>query len=625
MSHATTTLPNSRTDERFTEAAGHAPSSLPQLVRRNAAEFGDRVAYRTPASQGRWDSMTWAQVYAVVVEAAAGILELERKLPARQAGQAGFVVGPNSPEHFIAEYALQAVGLTAFPLFSAISTPEMRVTLESYPVSIAFSGSSEATGRLLEATDTLSVERIVQWGTEPIVEDPRVLTFSELRRMGAELLKRRPDAVDELIDAGTLEDIACVILTSGTTGVSKGVLGSNAYMLDVAARYRFVYDAQPFARYLSYLPAAFSVEQYNGLTLAAAVPLDVAFSSSPAAADAEFVTSEATMKYLGPRQWEELRATLPQELLSNPDEIVRRRDEIRRTLGLEHVTGCVTAGGSLGPEVLEFFAQLGLRIRNVYGFAEVGIITSTRDGDPSESVGAPIPSLYGAEQTQLRITEIGEVQVLAGVRCAGYWGDKNKLDLTDDGWLRSGDAGVIENGALHILDRITNIQHLPNGTTFAPQPIEIAAMSSPYFSNFVLIGGHGEDSRIGALVQLNEDAVQRQQSSSDNPSSYQEMVVDQRIEALVVAEVQKLNQTLPSSQRIALVGVLPKPLTVDDGELTRSLKLRRAVVVDRYDELVDAMYERSEAGPVAFSAYVGRDGEGASRNLEGYVNQIRQH
>lgn len=598
--------------ERFADASGHAPTSIPQLVRRNASEFADRVAYRTPTPGGRWDAMTWSHVHAAMTEAAAGILRLERKLPARKHGQVGFVIGQNSPEHFIAEYAVQAVGLTAFPLFEAISAAEMRVTLESYPAAIAFSGSADATTRLLEASDTLGIERVIQWGTESTASDPRVLTFAELRRMGSELLAQHPHAVDELIDSGTLDDVACVILTSGTTGVAKGVLGTNAYMLDVAARYRYVYDAQPFARYLSYLPAAFSVEQYNGLTLAAALPLDVAFSSSPASANEEFVTSHATMKYLGPRQWEELRATLPQELLADPAEVVRRSDEIRRTLGLEHVTGCVTAGGSLGAEVLEFFQLIGLAIRNVYGFAEVGIITSTRDGQPSESVGEPIPGPYGTDQTRLRISDEGEVQVRAGVRCAGYWGDKHDLDLTDDGWLRSGDAGVIEDGALHILDRITNIQHLPNGTTLAPQPIEISAMSSPYLSNFVVIGGHGQDSRIGALVQLNEDAVARR-----HPGSNAGVIGE-----LVVEEIAKLNQTLPSSQRIALAAVLPKALTVEDGELTRSMKLRRSVVVERYDELIEAMYTPSKSGAVEFQAYVGRDGEGGTKTMQGLALDI---
>ena len=147
-------------------------------------------------------------------------------------------------------------------------------------------------------------------------------------------------------------------------------------------------------------------------------------------------------------------------------------------------------------------------IRNVYGFAEVGIITSTRDSDPPESVGIPLPTTYGVEPIRVRIQD-GEVVTQGGAMCSGYWGDSHQLSRTTDGWLHSGDAGVIDRGVLTVLDRLGNIQHLPDGRTFAPQPIEIAAMRSPFISNLVLIGGFGTDSRIAALVQVNESAVRR--------------------------------------------------------------------------------------------------------------------
>jgi long-chain acyl-CoA synthetase len=549
---------------------------------------------------GEWLGLSWDEVHQAVVEVTAGLLALEAAHGPARRGQVGFVIGANSPEYFIAEYALQASRIAAFPLFEPMTAPEMLSTLASYPVDVAFSGSEDATSRLLIAADDLGLRQIVQWGDDPLVHDARVISLADLRTRGVELRHDDPAVVDKRIDSGTLDDIACIILTSGTTGISKGVLGSHRYMLDVAARYAHVYGAQPRDRYLSYLPAAFSVEQYNGLTLAAALPLEVAFSSSAASVGDEFISSRSSMKFLVPRQWEELRASLPVEILDDADAISAGRSGIRTRLGLQHVTGCINAGGSLSAGVFDFFRQLGLHIRNVYGFAEVGIIASTRDDDPPESGGVPLPTAYGSEPIRLRI-EDGEIQTTGGVRCSGYWNQAEHLAITPDGWLRSGDAGVIDEGVLQVLDRVANIQHLPDGRTFAPQPIEISAMRSPFLANIVLIGGHGEDSRIAALLQVNEPAVRRRLEASDAlPEDYQAVVASPSVVRLMVDEIRKLNAEQPPSQRIELIALLPKPLSVEDGELTRSMKLRRSAVVSRYHELVDATFT-APAGRVSFN------------------------
>ncbi|MGK5114627.1 AMP-binding protein [Geodermatophilus sp. CPCC 205506] len=619
---STTTLPLDAhlTVPRFGTGDGQDLQTIPQLVRRNAAEAPEQTAFRTRSAAGEWVGQPWHEVHRAVTEVAAGLIGLESAHGPARPGEVAFVIGGNSPEFFVTEYAIQATGITAFPLFEQLSTAEMLTTLASYPVAVAFSGSGAATGRLLEVADELGIRRIIQWGDDAVTDDPRVISLDELRRQGVDLLAGNPRVVDDRIDAGSLDDIACIILTSGTTGVSKGVLGSYRYMLDIAARYAHAYGARAHDSYLSFLPPAFSVEQYNGLTLGAALPLDVAFISSPAATTEEFVSSRSSMKFLGPRQWEELRATLPADLLGDPAAIAGRQAEIRAQLGLEHVTGGISAGGSLSAEVFDFFRQIGLRIRNVYGFAEVGIITSTRDNDPPESVGVPLPTAYGDGPIEVRIQD-GELQTRGGARCAGYWGDTHHLSMTPDGWLRSGDAGVIDGGVLTVLDRLANIQHLPDGRTFAPQPLEISAMRSPFIANFLVIGGHGDDSRIAALVQLNDSAVRRQLATETLPATYEGLVASSTVTRLMVEEIRKLNAEQPASQRIDLVGLLPKPLSPEDGELTRSMKLRRTAVLHRYEALVQAMFTGAD-GQVTFAVDMGAGGGGDLREFTTSVARL---
>jgi long-chain acyl-CoA synthetase len=285
------------------------------------------------------------------------------------------------------------------------------------------------------------------------------------------------------------------------------------------------------------------------------------------------------------------------------------------------VTGCVSAGGSLSAEVFDFFRRIGLRIRNVYGFAEVGIITSTRDSDPPESVGIPLPTTYGVEPIRVRIQD-GEVVTKGGAMSSGYWGDSHQLSRTTDGWLRSGDAGVIDQGVLTVLDRLSNIQHLPDGRTFAPQPIEIAAMRSPFLSNFVLIGGYGADSRIAALVQVNESAVRRHLSGRESlPDDYGALAASPAVAQLMVQELRKLNAEQPASQRVDIIGLLPKPLSADDGELTRSMKLRRTVVLGRYEALVRAMFTAGE-GQVSFAVDMSESNRGDTRQFSSRIAHV---
>lgn len=607
--------------DRFVARDGAQPQSIPQFVRRNAAETPDQVAFRTRTADG-WTGRTWRTVHNDVTRIAAGLVDLTQDGDGTDSPMVGYVIGPNAPEYFIAEYALQAIGVAAFPLFEPMTTQEMRSTLASYSADVAFSGSQATTERLLAACDILRLRHVVQSGSDPLPDDERVLSLDSLRERGDRFLGDDPDVVDERIDATGYDDVACIILTSGTTGVSKGVLGSHRYMLDIAARYAHVYSAGAFDRYLSYLPAAFSVEQYNGLTLAAAAPLDVAFASAPSAVAQDFVLSRACLKFLGPRQWEELRASLPTTLISDLAEVRHRKADLRAQLGLQHVKAGISAGGSLSAEVFEFFRALDLEIRNVYGFAEVGIVTSTVADDPPESVGRALPSPYGDEPIEIRIDDSGEILTRGGVRCSGYWGNAHELSLTDDGWLRSGDAGELDGRALHVLDRVVNIHKLPNGTTFAPQPVEISALGSPYISNILLVGGRGQDARIGALVQLNDTAV-RNDLYGDEPvrEAYEDLTILPKVVDLLVEAIRQVNATLPASQRIALIGVLPKPLSPEDGELTRSMKLRRSAVTQRYDQLIDAMYSATNE-EVSFDAYVGPEGEGAMRPFQTRVAHV---
>ncbi|PKW17463.1 AMP-binding protein [Saccharopolyspora spinosa] len=589
--------------------------TVPQFVRRNAQRWPERTAFRTRTAT-EWATLSWSQVDEMMTELAAGLLDL-----GFGDARCAYVLGSNEPEFFVSEYAVQAIGATSFPLFEQMTVEEMRNTLDEYQAPVAFAGSADLTRRLLQVADEIGLRTVVQWCSDPVPDD-RVVTFAELRQRGRAYRSRSDREVKDRIDRCTLDDIACIILTSGTTGKSKGVLGSYRYVLDIAYRYKTLYQADPFDSYLSYLPAAFSVEQYCGMALAAALPLNVACAESPATAERDFVSAEARFRFLGPRQWEEIRARVPAELLENSVRLREQAVEVREELGLGNVKAGISAGGSLSPEVFEFFSDIGLNIRSVYGFAEVGIVTGTRDGDGFDNVGHPLPSPYGNEPIALRVGPLDEVEISGGVTCSGYWDDLHSLSLTADGWIRSGDAGEWDGQVLRIYDRVDNIKRLPDGTRFAPQPIEINALRSPYISNIVLIGGHGNDPRIGALVQLNASAV-ASHLDPDHAVSADHAVLakESAVIRLLTDELHRLADHETETQNIALLALMPKELSSEDGELTRSMKLRRAEVLRRYAQLIDTMYN-SPDDLVSFDLDAGGGERGVRQSYETRIARI---
>lgn len=592
---------------RFGVLEKSALATLPQIVRHNGERHPDSVAYRVRRG-GAWVESTWRRVFDQLVVLASGLLEVVGNPAIVGELPVGYVVGPNAPEYFVSEYAIQAIGATAFPLFAGVTVGEMCDVLASYHPMVAFSYSADATERLLAASSAIGLPIIVHGGNEVAPEDPKILTVRELEKLGRKRMEEKPEEIAWHIDQGRFEDIACIILTSGTTGTSKGVLGSHRYLLDVASRYRYAYRAAVGDRYLSYLPAAFSVEQYNGLALAAGLRLEVVFPESPESVERDFIAGEISMKYLGPRQWEALRSMLPSDLLSDVERIRARKEKIRKELGLQYVKAGVTAGGSMSSEVVDFFRAIDVPICNVYGNAEIGIATGAGPESPADSVGIPFPSAYG-ERIAVRVADDGEVQFQGGVWSSGYWGDKG-LDITEDGWLRTGDAGEISEGVLRIIDRLDNIQVLADGSVFAPQAIETRIAECPYVSNVVVFRGGVDESGMGAVVQLNVKAICRELRYPED-SDYGVVLGDSGAIDLVRRDVIGINATLPMSHRVQSVGVLPKPLTVEDEELTRSLKLRRGEVLRRYRQLVDKMWsvESSENGGATYECTVGSDNE----------------
>lgn len=600
-----------------------AADTLPKLVFRNARTMPDAIAMRRK-SMGIWLPIKWSESATQVRRMAAGLIATgvdDRVCCA--------LIGDNEPELFWAEYAIQSAGKTAVCLYPDITAEELLVTLRDCQAGIAFAEDQEQCDKLLSVAPQAGLRMIVYWDERGMADydDPRILSMTELCERGDALLRANSKAVEEIVERGKADDLAVIIYTSGTTGRPKGVMGSHRYLLDCADRWRKVLEPRPHCNYVSYISPAWATEQYLGLSLGVALPMTVNFPEEPETVTSDMREIGAEFLFFSPRQWEAILSSTEARMrdatgpvrsiyrwgmaalaegsrgpstwwsrvkTSVANFIVGRA--VRDRLGFTYLRTAVNSGSTLSPEVFALFKALGVSLRNVYGFTEIGIVTATRDSDPRDTVGSMLTSDYGAEPLELRICD-DEIQVRGGVVFDGYFGNDalTAERYAEDGWIHSGDAGRIdEQGRLIYLDRLDDLRRLSTGETIAPQFIETRVRLSPFIRDAIVVG-HG---RIAPAVLIDVDMSMVGKWAEERNITFTSQIdlsQHQEVGGLIEGELRAINDSLPDSCRIWRFANLFKPFDADEGELTRSRKLRRAVVESKYADLIDALYGSGEA------------------------------
>jgi long-chain acyl-CoA synthetase len=261
---------------------------------------------------------------------------------------------------------------------------------------------------------------------------------------------------------------------------------------------------------------------------------------------------------------------------------------VRDQLGLRNARWCLTGGAPLGVDAFRFFRSFGINLKQIYGATEASALVALQSNDEADpnTVGRPLPG------TQVRIGERGEVQVKGPGVFLGYYKqeDATREAMTADGWLRTGDAGLIDpQGQLAIIDRAKDVGKLADGTPFAPQFIENKLKFSPYIREAVAFG----DQRpfVAAMVAIDMSTVGKwAERRSLAYTSFMDLSAKPEVAELVIEEIGKINATLPGSTKVARVVLLNKELDADDAEMTRTRKVRRAYVAEKYEPVVAAFY-----------------------------------
>jgi long-chain acyl-CoA synthetase len=634
--------------------------TTPQLLVYQARRFRDQVLQRKK-DFGIWQCYTWNDVVDRVKTFAMGLTSFGVKR-----GQTVAVVGENEPELFWSVYAAQAIGAKVVCLYPDLTAAQMEYLLRHAEAVMVICQDQEQVDKILDLEKKISeIHTIVYWDDRGMwkYDHPKLIRFDQIQEKGRAYLGKHPESFEEEVAAGEKGDIAALSYTSGTTGFPKGCVMKYEYIFDQAFRFAGAISFKPFTQYLSYLSPAWGSEYFMGMGLGLLVPFVVNFPEEPETVQDNIREIGTESLLLTPRQWESLASLVEAKMLDAgqirracyrfgmtvghkvnlallqrervpfgwrmlyplADRLVLR--QLRDKLGLQ-AAYCVMSGGSgMSPDVFRFFHAMGARLRNTYGANEIGMVT-IHQGETYdlETVGKlfPVHPRFGAP-LEYRFTKEGELLVKGGSGFGGYYKDQEATSRKfDQGWLRTGDVlNVTDKDELVYLERLVDMRKLSTGHSYPPQFIENRLRFSPFVKDAMTVGDQDKPF-VGALINIDAGILGRwAEQRAIGYTTFTDLSQNQKILELIKGEIEKVNSFLPDESRVKRFINLPKELDPDEDELTRSRKLRRGFLEQKYAQFISAIYsEKKEFEAEVPVKY--QDGRIGVVNARVYVKDLRK-
>ena len=604
--------------------------TFPKLLALNAQRFADRPSGREKM-YGIWQTTTWAEANEETRAIAMGMMELGFAKGERLA-----IVGSNRPPLYWSMVAAQMIGAVPVPVYQDSVAEEMVYVLEHAEVTFAIAENQEQVDKLMSIQDRLPNLRYI------IYRDPRglrnyehssLMALNKVQDLGREKASQHQAALDASIAAGTKDDICVMLYTSGTTGNPKGVILTNENVVFAAASSCDFEGLKETDETLAYLPMAwvgdfiFSIGQsyYSGFCVScpespATMMTDLKeigptyFFAPPAIFETHLTSVMTRMEDASPRMRKifnhfidfakengpkildgedvsmgtKLKYWLGDKLVYGP---------LKNSLGLSRVRKGYTAGEAIGPEIFAFYRSLGINLKQLYGQTEASVfVTIQPDGQVrDDTVGVASPGV------EIKVDDDGKIWYRSPGVFREYYKEPEKTAETKDadGWVDTGDAGFIEQGSGHlrIIDRAKDVGKMADGSLFAPKYVENKLKFYPNIF-MAVVHGDGKD-QCTAFVNIDLTAVGSWAERNNVAyASYQELAAHPKIYQMIQGHIEEVNASLAQDEmlsgcQIHRFLVLHKQLDADDGELTRTMKVRRTIVADRYEPLVTALYDGS--------------------------------
>ena len=614
--------------------------TYPKHLVRNREAFGERVALRRK-DRGIWKSHTWSECYRQVELLCLGLVELGLR-----PGDKVALVGDDEPEGFWAESAIHAAGAAVVALWSDSTPSEIGYVIGHSDARFVIAEDQEQVDKLLEIKgSTPGVERILYWDPKGLrrYDDPLLLGFEALRELGARRREAHPGAFEALVAATRGSDVAQICYTSGTTSLPKGALLTHAAILASARRMQETCPLAPEEDVITTLATASVFHAwFAGYNYLSRVVIN--FPEEPETLMQDIREISPRFLLITPRQWESLssmtqtrigdagflkrsayRLSLPvgyrvadyrsqgrripagwRLLHALADTVVFA--PLRDKLGVTKTRYPFTGSAFLSPDFFRFFQAVGIHLRQIYGSTEAGVVSMHAEGDvDNDSVG---PVCSGAE---VEISADQEILVRGPSVFSGYYKSPEKTaQVIRDGWFHTGDSGYVgERGHLHYLDRLENLDELRTGHKYAPAFIEGKLKFSRYIQDVMAIGGKARDF-LSVIVNIDFESIGKwAESRRIAYTTFADLSQKEEVADLVRGDLRRVNSALPERARVHRFVLLPKEFDADEGELTRTRKLKRQFLQARYRELIDAIYDGRANVPMATEVRY-RDGRKAT-------------
>jgi long-chain acyl-CoA synthetase len=598
-----------------------ALDTLPRLLAHNAAQHGSEIALREKQF-GIWRSLTWAEFNERTRSMALG-------LDALDVGNGDVVglIGDNRPEWVMGEIAAHAVRGRSLGIYRDALDDEVAYLLEFAGARIVFAEDEEQVDKLLNVSDRVpTLQHIVYADPRGMRKyaDPRLVSLETLMRRGLDRALEQPRRYEEMVAATSGEDVAILCTTSGTTARPKLAMLTGGALIRHCRAYLKADPKGPQDEYVSVLPLSWIMEQIYVLGWGLISRMKVNFVEEPETMMADFREIGPSFVLFAPRVWESLAAEVRAKVMdASPfkrrmfdvamrmglDAVDKGRHSgaadlllfraLRDRLGFSNLTSAATGGAALGPDTFRFFQAMGVPLRQLYGQTELlGAYTLHRAGEVDfDSVGVVFDETIELKIDQPDPNGVGEIVTRHPNMFAGYLGVNDNPDIRD-GWLHTGDAGyVAQNGRLVVIDRIKDIAATTGGDRFSPQYIENKLKFSPYVAEAVVLGAG--QSHLAAMICIRFQIVGKWAERNRIAfTTYSDLAAKPQVLELLRTEVEKVNATLPPAQQLREFVLLYKELDADDEELTRTRKVRRGVIAQKYGDIIAAIYRGDPAIPV---------------------------
>jgi long-chain acyl-CoA synthetase len=600
---------------RDTLDTGPAADTFPKLLARNASRHPNDIALREKEF-GIWRSYSWAQYAQRVQRRALGLAAIGVK-----PGEVIGLIGDNRPDWVFSEIAAHALRAMSLGIYRDALDEEVAYLINFADARLLVAEDEEQVDKLLNlGTRIPKVTRIIYSDPRGMKKyaDPRLMPASELDRLGEELGAQQPRFYENLVQRTSGDDVAILCTTSGTMANPKLAMLSAARLLRHCSLYLSVDPKGPDDEYVSVLPLPWIMEQIYVLGEALLSRMRVSFAEEPDTTMADMREIGPTFVLFAPRVWEQIAADVRARIMeASPFKRFAYRvgmklgmtalekgrrsrladvvlfSALRDRLGFSQLQSAATGGAALGPETFRFLQALGVPLRQLYGQTELlGAYTIHRPGEVDyETVGTPFDGVDVAIQ-EPDSNGLGEIVCRHANMFHGYYGDEaaTLATLNAEGWMTTGDAGYFDKrGHLVVVDRVRDLATTSAGTRFSPQYIENKLKFSPFIAEAVILGAGRP--YLAALLCIRFSIVSRWAEKQRIAfTTYTDLSARPQVYELVRREIERINESLPEAQRLRKFLLLYKELDADDGELTRTRKLRRSVIGEKYASIIEALY-----------------------------------